>query len=132
VWVNSSDRALKANFTQIDPQAILDAVAAMPISAWNYTAEGEAVKHLGPTAQDFRAAFGLGQDDKSISTVDTAGVALAAIQALKQDNDAKQAEIDALKLRVAIVESATSNGLVLPALIVAVGMLGAALILRRR
>jgi hypothetical protein len=124
-WTNSSDRALKANFTQIDPGAILSAVAAMPISAWNYTAEGESVKHVGPTAQDFRAAFGLGQDDKSISTVDAAGVALAAIQALKQENDA-------LRGRVGLLEVAVGNGLVLPALILAAAMLGAALILRRR
>jgi len=37
---------------------------------------------VGPTAQDFRAAFGLGEDDRHISTVDSEGVALAAIQAL--------------------------------------------------
>ena len=35
-------------------------------------------------AQDFFAAFGLGASDKTISTVDSQGVALLAIQALEQ------------------------------------------------
>ena len=40
--------------------------------------------HLGPMAQDFHAAFAVGQDDKHISMVDADGVALAAIQGLNQ------------------------------------------------
>jgi hypothetical protein len=78
----------------------------------------------------------LGQDDKSISTVDAAGVALAAIQALKQENDAIKVQNDALKSRLAMVELATGNGLVLPAVIVGLclmsSILGAALIMTRR
>ena len=34
----------------------------------------------GPMAQDFYAAFGLGNSDKSIGLLDASGVALAAIQ----------------------------------------------------
>ena len=59
------------------------------------------MKHLGPVAQDFQAAFGLGTDDKSIGTVDADGVALAAIQALNRKleeelhrRDAKNAELE--------------------------------------
>jgi hypothetical protein len=47
-------------------------------------------------AQDFHAAFGLGADDKRIATLDSSGVALAAIQGLNQkleaDAQAKEAE----------------------------------------
>jgi len=39
---------------------------------------------MGPMAQDFWAAIGLGDSDKSITTVDADGVALAAIQGLHQ------------------------------------------------
>jgi len=39
------------------------------------------VLHLGPVAQDFHAAFGLGADDKHIATVDADGVALAPSRA---------------------------------------------------
>ena len=35
-------------------------------------------------AQDFYAAFGIGPDDKHITTVDEGGVALAAIQGLNE------------------------------------------------
>jgi hypothetical protein len=33
-------------------------------------------------SQDFREAFGLGESDRNISTVDALGVCMAAIQAL--------------------------------------------------
>jgi uncharacterized coiled-coil protein SlyX len=48
-------------------------------------------------AQDFRAAFGLGDDDKVISTVDADGVALAAAQALEARTATQQQRIDALE-----------------------------------
>ena len=35
-------------------------------------------------AQDFRASFGLGDDDRTYHSVDAHGVALAAIQALEK------------------------------------------------
>ena len=55
----------------------------MPVSKWEYKdALGES--HIGPMAQDFYAAFGLGATDTGISSIDAGGVALAAIQALNQ------------------------------------------------
>jgi trimeric autotransporter adhesin len=66
---------------------VLRKVVALPITEWNYkTLQG--ARHLGPVAQDFRAAFGLGTDDKGISTVDADGVALAAIQGLHRQVEA--------------------------------------------
>jgi len=62
------------------------------------------VRHLGPVAQDFRAAFGLGRNDTTITTVDADGVALAAIQGLNQklieSNLEKEAQINRLEQRV--------------------------------
>jgi hypothetical protein len=55
------------------------------------------VRHIGPTAQDFYAAFGVGEDNTHISTVDADGVALAAIQGLYRIVQEKDAEIAALK-----------------------------------
>jgi hypothetical protein len=80
-WTNASDRALKADFTAVDAQAVLAKVAQLPIGEWSYKAES-GQRHLGPVAQDFYAAFGLGADDKHITTVDEGGVALAAIKGL--------------------------------------------------
>jgi hypothetical protein len=105
--LTGSDRNIKENFSPIDPGQILTKVLALPVDHWNYKAD-PGVQHLGPVAQDFRAAFGLGSDDKFIATVDEAGVALAAIQGLNQKVEAMlreqagqikalQAEIQTLK-----------------------------------
>jgi hypothetical protein len=86
-----SDRAMKANVRPADPQHVLDRVAAMSIGTWNYRTQDSAIRHMGPTAQDFHAAFGLGENDTSISVVDAQGVALAAIQGLNAKVDAQAA-----------------------------------------
>lgn len=81
-WASLSDRNSKANVQAVDGLDILDKLAALPIGTWNYQAQDAGIRHIGPMAQDFRAAFGLGEDDKHIATVDADGVALAAIQGL--------------------------------------------------
>ena len=80
-WTSNSDRAIKENFRVVDDDEVLRKVAAMPVTSWNYIAEGALARHLGPMAQDFYAAFGLGQSERSIATVDESGIALAAIKA---------------------------------------------------
>jgi hypothetical protein len=71
-------------------------VAAMPVTEWQFKTEpGE--RHLGPMAQDFHAAFGLGTDDKHIGVVDEGGVALAAIKGLNEKVNEKESEIRDLK-----------------------------------
>ena len=82
VWSCSSDRSLKTGFTPVDGEEVLAKLATMPIERWSYVSE-PGVVHLGPTAQDFRAAFGLGVDDTTIGHLDEAGVSLRAIQALE-------------------------------------------------
>jgi hypothetical protein len=79
-----SDRNQKKNIVPADTDAILRKVRQLPISIWTYTNEPAAVRHLGPMAQDFRASFGLGDDDRSYHSVDAHGVSLAAIQALER------------------------------------------------
>ena len=83
-WTNASDRNQKENFTPVDRAALLDRIARLPIERWNYKTEGDEVQHIGPVAQDFKALFNVGADDKSISTIDPAGIALAAIQELEK------------------------------------------------
>ena len=109
VWTNASDRALKDGFTALDSQAVLDGVVNLPITRWHYRHDGPAVEHIGPTAQDFKAAFGLGSSDTGIGTVDADGVALAAIQGLNAKLEAvraeKDAEIAALRAELAAIRS---------------------------
>ena len=90
----NSDRSLKTDFAPVDAAAVLDKVAALPIQQWRFQAEDTAVKHVGPMAQDFRAAFGLGAISTAIATVDADGVALAAIQGLNQKLEAKNATLE--------------------------------------
>lgn len=101
-WTNASSRALKTGFAAIDPGAVLDRVLELPVLRWRYTGSPAEGEHLGPIAEDFRAAFGLGADGRSISTVDASGVALAAIQGL---NARLEAENEALKARLAAIEA---------------------------
>jgi hypothetical protein len=95
-WVNASDRRSKEHFTPIDPQHVLEQVLALPVTTWNYKAEPN-VRRVGPVAQDFHAAFGLGADDVTIAPSDEAGVAFAAIKGLYQRLQARDARIDALE-----------------------------------
>ena len=100
------DPNAKENFAAVDGKDVLNKVLALPMTSWNYKDKDKAVRHLGPMAQDFHAAFGLnGEDDKHIAIVDEGGVALAAIQGLNQklqdESKAKDAEIEQLKQSVA-------------------------------
>lgn len=94
--VLTSDRNTKENFVPVDSREVLDKVAALPITRWNFKTDSKVV-HLGPMAQDFYAAFGVGPDDKHIAVVDAGGVALAAIQGLNEKMNEKDAEIQKLK-----------------------------------
>jgi len=88
-----SDRNQKKNIAPVDTTAILDKVSRLPISTWTYLKEPASVRHLGPMAQDFRATFGLGDDDRTYYAVDAQGVALAAIKALNEQLSAQEARI---------------------------------------
>jgi hypothetical protein len=106
IWTNGSSRTFKTNFMPVNPLEILSKVVAMPVTSWNYKNSSEGL-HVGPMAEDFKAAFGLGDDEKHIGTVDADGVALAAIQGLnlkleasEQENAALKARLDALEARL--------------------------------
>jgi hypothetical protein len=81
-WTNASSRDLKENFTSVDTSDILAKINQLDLSSWNYKTENASIRHLGPIAEDFYNIFQLGNSNKSISTIDPAGVALAGIQAL--------------------------------------------------
>ena len=79
-----SDRNLKENFVAVDVSEVLEKISQVSISTWNYKADSKEVRHIGPMAQDFAKAFGVGDSDRVIHTVDSGGVAMASIQALYQ------------------------------------------------
>lgn len=83
-WSSVSDRNVKENFREVDGRDILERLISIPIQTWNYIAQDPSVKHIGPMAQDFYAAFGLGEDDLRINTINADGVSFAAIQGLNK------------------------------------------------
>ena len=95
-WTNGSSRTFKHGFEEIDKTELLQRLATLSVTKWRYNGEDE-FSHIGPVAEEFRAAFGLGHDDRYITTVDAEGVALAAIQGLYELVLAQQREIEALK-----------------------------------
>ncbi len=99
-WSSISDRALKENFTDVDGEALLAGIARLPLQSWNYKAQDASVRHLGPMAQDFYAAFGLGEDERLINGVDIDGVTLAGVQALERRTRDLEAENRTLKVLI--------------------------------
>lgn len=107
-WADLSDRDAKENIQQVDAGRVLEQLVRIPVSTWNYKSQEEKIRHIGPMAQDFHSAFGVGEEERYISTVDAQGVALAAIQGLyrvveeeKRTIQELRAELDAVKETVA-------------------------------
>jgi hypothetical protein len=104
-WSSISDRNAKKNFQPVDSQAILEKLAAMPVQSWNYKWESDTnTLHIGPMAQDFKAAFYPGRDDKSISTLEFDGVELAAIQGLNQKIEEQKMDLNSRDARISALE----------------------------
>ncbi len=114
-WASLSDRNAKTNIVPLDDASVLRKVASLPISRWSYRTE-HGVRHVGPMAQDFYAAFKVGEDDRHITPIDEDGVALAAVKALyrddetlRLDNRALNGRIEALDVQNARLRSALAD-----------------------
>jgi hypothetical protein len=74
------------------------------VTSWHYKHDLKR-RYIGPMAQDFHAAFGLGgDDDKTITTLDTDGVTLAAIKGLVEELKVRDEAIEKLRLKSAEVD----------------------------
>lgn len=140
VWTNTSDVHKKHLFEAVSGEDVLTRLRRVPMQRWSYKAENARVRHLGPMAQDFRRAFGLGPDSVSIGTVDADGVALAGVQALELRTRtqatqlaALQNENNALRTRLdALERPASPAGMPLIASLLALGIVGGSLVMRKR
>lgn len=106
ILIQGSSRTLKKDIEPVDPAQVLAAVTQLPINSWSY--KTEEARHIGPMAEDFFQVFGLGNDEMRIASLDTSGVALAAIQGLhrsfQQVVEDKDAEIADLTSRLEALE----------------------------
>jgi trimeric autotransporter adhesin len=101
-WTNTSSRKKKENFSDINGLELLQKIIQLPVQKWKYKGTGE--YHIGPVAEDFYKLFGLGTDDKGISTVDPAGIALAAIQEQQRMIEKQNKLIEQLQKRIEVLE----------------------------
>lgn len=112
-WGVVSDRESKTEAALVDTQQVLERLVSIPISTWRWNAEESGSLHMGPMAQDFHAAFGLGDSDKRIVTVDADGVALAAIQGLnaKLESELRERDVVIAAMQAQIAELLAARSL---------------------
>jgi hypothetical protein len=96
-WSVVSDRNRKENFLAIEGEDVLARLRGVPVTSWNYLSQDRSIRHVGPMAQDFYAAFGLGESEVLINSLDIDGVNMAAIQALTERTDALREENQQLR-----------------------------------
>jgi hypothetical protein len=109
-WTNGSSRTFKENFQALDSRELLEKISSLPVEVWNYKNSPE--RHIGPVAEDFVSAFDVGavredgtRDDKYLSTVDVAGVALAGVKEIIKENTELKRVIEQLKENNALLEA---------------------------
>jgi len=79
-----SSREFKEDIETMDDDSVLSALEGLDIPRWNY--KGFETKHIGPIAEEFQEAFGVG-DGKTISIIDIMGVTLASQKAISRRVD---------------------------------------------
>jgi hypothetical protein len=105
-----SSREAKHRFADVDNQEILAKVLELPIKEWSYKDDRNSIRHVGPVAEDFHAAFGLnGNNTTGIAATDARGVTLAAIQGLNEKLEAKNDEIARLNAKLAELEAVVTD-----------------------
>ncbi|UYV14217.1 MAG: tail fiber domain-containing protein [Phycisphaera sp.] len=100
LWISVSDRDKKTDFEEFDKQDLLEKVADLSVTTWMYKDDETGSRHIGPVAQDFYHAFGVGPDERHVAATDLSGVSLAAIQALYERVTALEAEVVSLRAQV--------------------------------
>ena len=85
--------------TPLTADEILRRVGQLPVSTWTYGFDHASVRHMGPMAQDFAAAFGLGTTNRRIDLLDANGVLFVAVQALYRRMVDLEREVAALRGR---------------------------------
>lgn len=109
-----SSRDIKNVWPIAEPD-VLEKLKKLEVARWQYKNDAGGGTHLGPMAEDFHSAFGLGADNKHIAPSDIAGVTMASVQALLtkvEEQDKEMAELKAvnksLEERMARIEQQLS------------------------
>jgi|GEM_PF-735724 len=111
-WTCASSRTLKHAYEDVDGEDVLRRLAAMPVTTWEMNGDSTRTRHMGPVAEDFYDAFGLGMGRTAIGLGDIDGVAVAGVKALgvrtdalRADTEMLRAENDALRTTVGVLSA---------------------------
>jgi hypothetical protein len=111
-WSTLSDSTRKERVVLADGNRFLDRIGRMRLGSWNYKGQrADSMRHYGPMAQDFYAAFGhdgVGRvgEATTINQADFDGVNLIAIQALYRRVQALEVENAELRRAAPLVRRA--------------------------
>ena len=117
-WSTTSTRTAKTNFEPVDTEAVVDGVADMDVSTWEYRddeGEGQGERHIGPVAEQFHDIVDVGTSDEHINSINADGVLFAAVQGINEkledrvdevetENDRLRERNEKLEARLAAVE----------------------------
>ena len=100
-------RTPKRAFAAVNGTRVLEQLEQLSIQSWQYKAQPESIRHIGPTAQEFYNKFDqYGETDTRISSVDADGVLLIAVQALSRR---VQAQASIISRQDALLEQAAER-----------------------
>lgn len=110
-WTDASSISFKDNITTYDRTDLFRKISSMPVEFWQYRNSDE--RHIGPMAEDFSAAFDVGiigetdgqRENQYLAASDVAGVALAGVKELIQENKELKAIIAQLEERISKIEN---------------------------
>jgi hypothetical protein len=98
VWTDAPKAT--GDITPINRNTVLGKLEQLLINEWT-TGVNKDIRHISPLPDDFHEVFGLGMDNESMSAIDLAGVALAAVQELYK----KTQELEQLKTEMAQLQA---------------------------
>jgi hypothetical protein len=102
VWTDGSSRTFKEDYREINKAELLNKV--LKFSIYNFKYKESTSRGIGPFAEDFYDAFGLGDNPKYLSPEDVAGVALVAIQEQQKQIEEQKLKIQQLESRIEALE----------------------------
>jgi hypothetical protein len=113
-WTDVSSPTSKLNLQPLDQQELLAKISGLPIEAWKYKDADE--QHIGPVSENFVQAFDVGlagedgtRDSRYLAASDVAGVALAGVKELIQENQELKQIISDLTQRIEELEKAGTS-----------------------
>jgi hypothetical protein len=113
-WMGGSSRSFKEHFRPLDAEELLSKIRSLPVESWQFRNTNE--RHIGPVSEDFVGAFDVGvirddgsRDNKYLCPGDVAGVALAGVKELIEENQELKKAVEELKQRIADLESAKAS-----------------------